>query len=212
MSSSPTALVPHTLLNANPTYINTTITPSNYTVSLPVGAHAANTELKKIDFYIYVHNGVGTYVLSAKISIEEQCNCYYDQFHIDVLKQNFISGETSSYTDDFSVRFTHDCPDSLCPITKYELEMVEDNDETILWSQSEIDLHYELTETLGLFQINVFDQPYNYNKIYVKVFNSEIWSNVTLTGPVAEIHFQESNIDFTAMFQRMFQNNNLSSY
>ena len=55
----------------NPTNIDTTLSNPNYTVSIPVGTHAANTALKALDFYIYVDNGVtlGNYVLSAKISV-----------------------------------------------------------------------------------------------------------------------------------------------
>ena len=71
MSSSSTAKVTHSIINANPTNIDTTLTPSNYSISVPTGTHANNTALKSTDFYIYVDNGstLGNYVLSAKITI-----------------------------------------------------------------------------------------------------------------------------------------------
>ena len=71
MSSTSPALTTHADMNANPTNIDTTLSNPNYTVSIPVGTHTANTALKAIDFYIYVSNGptLGNFVLSAKVSV-----------------------------------------------------------------------------------------------------------------------------------------------
>jgi len=67
--------------------------------------------------------------------------------------------------------------------------MVQDNDTTKHWSYAQIHRNYELGETSGLFEISIFTKAYYFNKIYVRIFNSYIWSDVTLTGHVAEVQF-----------------------
>lgn len=210
MSSTSPALTSHADMNANPTNIDTTLSNPNYTVSIPVGTHAANTDLKAIDFYIYVSNGatLGNFVLSAKISVQELFNCYYDNFYINsavtFLKLNFTVWENTTYSDDFTPRFTHDGPTSVCPITKYEFKMVQDNSTTRFWSYAEIYRNYKLGETSGLFEIIKFNQVYYFNKIYVRIYNSFIWSDVTKTGHVAEVQFypvEEVLPNFTPTFE-----------